>query len=378
MKTYRNFYLLGFVLFLVSGLLRPAYSQVLVKEGPKGFECQLIGRVFFDGGYFINDPQDLKNSFQVNDVRLGARIRFLEDWEAKIELGYGDNKISFKDVYLDYKIGTHLLRLGYYYEPFGNSRVGTANFRFMTSATADKVLGNSRKLGLSYIYDYRWFNFMGGIFSDGDIQKSKSVDQGYSIAAKVVGRPLMSDKKLIHIGVAPRFSSSADQVRFSGGMPTDLLDKSDNVFADAKVSQVINQWKLDLELILLYNKWYFQGQYFLNHVNRYGIENYNGKGGYVQAGYMILGEKHNYNAATGMIVNPAPKSLELLCRYDQVNLNDAGIQGGRLSDITVGLNYFLNKYVAAKLNYSRVMPGNTSPMGGEDFDLIHARIQLSF
>ena len=70
MKTYRNFYLLGFVLFLVSGLLRPAYSQVLVKEGPKGFECQLIGRVFFDGGYFINDPQDLKNSFQVNDVRL--------------------------------------------------------------------------------------------------------------------------------------------------------------------------------------------------------------------------------------------------------------------------------------------------------------------
>ena len=79
-----------------------------------------------------------------------------------------------------------------------------------------------------------------------------------------------------------------------------------------------------------------------------------------------------------MIVNPAPKSLELLCRYDQVNLNDAGIQGGRLSDITVGLNYFLNKYVAAKLNYSRVMPGNTSPMGGEDFDLIQARIQLSF
>lgn len=62
-------------------------------------------------------------SFQVNDLRLGTVIRFEEHWETKIELGYGDSKISLKDIYLNYSIAKHNIRLGYHYEPFGNARV---------------------------------------------------------------------------------------------------------------------------------------------------------------------------------------------------------------------------------------------------------------
>ena len=58
--------------------------------------------------------------------------------------------------------------------------------------------------------------------------------------------------------------------------------------------------------------------------------------------------------------------------------NDAGIRGGRLTDISLGMNYFINKYVAAKINYTHMMVGNSSPKGGDDFDLIQARLQFSF
>lgn len=355
---------------------RALFAQSFVQGKNDHFSWRLIGRVFFDGGAFFNDS--IQSSFQVNDVRLGAQFRFLEHWEAKIELGYGDSKISLKDVFLNYEIREHSVRIGYHYEPFGNARVGTANYRFMTDAASDRAIGNKRKLGVSYSYNHTWFNFMGGVFSDGDIEKSKPVDQGYSLAAKMVGRPLMADKKLIHIGVAPRFNNSHREFTFGAGMPTDLLDKGENTFVGAQVNQVINQWKLDLELILLYNKWYFQGQYFLAHLNRFAADNYNGQGGYAQAGYMILGAKHNYNPKTGMIVNPAPKSLEILCRYDWVNLNDAGIRGGRMSDISLGMNYFINKFVAAKLNYTYLMVGNSAPGGKEKLGLLQARLQFSF
>ena len=375
-SLFRVFLLLFFILH--SSFFISLSAQEFVRGGNNAFEWRLIGRVFFDGGVFFNDTIDRGTSFQVNDVRLGTVVRFMDDWEAKIELGYGDSKISLKDIYLNYTYKESSFRLGYHYEPFGYARVGTSNFRFMSQPTADKALGNSRKLGLSYTYNHDWFNFMGGVFSDGDIQKSKQLDQGYALAAKVVGRPLMSDRKLIHIGVAPRFSSGKDKVSFDGGVPTDLLDKEDNSFLKADVNQVINQWRLDFELIMLYEKWYVHGQYLMAHLNRFAADNYNAKGSYVQVGYMILGAKHNYNPETGMIVNPAPKSLELLVRYDNVNLNNGGIYGGRLSDISVGMNYFINKYVAAKINYTRMMVGETSPMGGDDFDLIQARIQLSF
>ena len=142
------------------------------------------------------------------------------------------------------------------------------------------------------------------------------------------------------------------------------MTKDDNSYVEAKVDQVINQWKLDLEMILLYNKWYFQGQYFLAHLNRFQAGNFNGKGWYGQIGYMLLGAKHNYNAATGMIVNPAPKSLEVVCRNNMIDLNDAGIRGGRLTDISLGMNYFINKYVAAKIKYNHMMVGPRPPPGG--------------
>ena len=38
----------------------------------------------------------------------------------------------------------------------------------------------------------------------------------------------------------------------------------------------------------------------------------------------------------------------------------------------------INKYVAAKINYTHMMVGNSSPKGGDDFDLIQARLQFSF
>lgn len=369
--------------FSLLGLCVVLFSSTSFAQAEKGvkkpdLQWRLIGRVFFDGGFFMNDHLNLGSSFQVNDVRLGTVLTLFEDWEAKIELGYADKAISFKDIYLSYAWKGHVFKLGHQYEPFGYARIGSSNYRFMQHATADEALGTSRKLGLTYSYDRDWWNVMAGVFSNGNVQSGGQLEQGYTLSAKVIARPWMAEKKLLHIGVAPVFIDGKDEVSFGGGVPTMLLADGDNAFLDATVNNVINQWKLDVEGILLCNKWYFQGQYYLGHLNRHDATNYNGQGGYVQAGYLLLGEKHNYDAATGMMKNPAPGSLELLVRYDAVNLNDAGIQGGRLSDVTVGLNYFLNKYIAAKINYTRMMVADASPLGNNRFDVLQARIQLSF
>lgn len=369
--------------FSLLGLCVVLFSSTSFAQAEKGvkkpdLQWRLIGRVFFDGGFFMNDHLNLGSSFQVNDVRLGTVLTLFEDWEAKIELGYADKAISFKDIYLSYAWKGHVFKLGHQYEPFGYARIGSSNYRFMQHATADEALGTSRKLGLTYSYDRDWWNVMAGVFSNGNVQSGGQLEQGYTLSAKAIARPWMAEKKLLHIGVAPVFIDGKDEVSFGGGVPTMLLADGDNAFLDATVNNVINQWKLDVEGILLCNKWYFQGQYYLGHLNRHDAANYNGQGGYVQAGYLLLGEKHNYDAATGMMKNPAPGSLELLVRYDAVNLNDAGIQGGRLSDVTVGLNYFVNKYIAAKINYTRMMVADASPLGNNRFDVLQARIQLSF
>ena len=365
--------LFGLSLFLDGGVS----AQKTVKVDNKPLHIRVLGRAFFDAGFFMNDTLSFGNTVQVNDVRLGTIVSFLDNWEAKVELGYANSKVTFKDVFLGYKYKEHSFRLGYQFEPFGNARIGTTNYRFMQNATADAIFGNGRKIGISYSYNQKWWNVMAGVYSAADIQGSDKMDQGYSLAAKVIGRPVLDEGKVIHLAVAPRFSSDKDVVTFKGGVPTMLLGKGENGMLDVAVDDVINQWKLDCECIMACNKWYFQGQYYLVHLNRSTEDNFTGKGGYAQMGFLILGDHHNYKAKTGMLVNPDAKSLELLVRYNNVNLNNSGIVGGRMSDITVGMSYFLNKYVGAKINYTRMMAGNTAVKGG-DFDLIQARIQVSF
>lgn len=359
-------------------LFTPLRAQGFVVSKTNNFEWRLMGRVFFDGGVFFNDNAGLGNGFQINDLRLGTQILFLQDWNVKIELGYGDEKISLKDVYINYKAGEHNIRLGYYHEPFGVDRIGSTNFKFIETSSADKTFGSSRKLGVSYIYNQTYFNFMGGMFSDGNINKANQLNQGYTLSAKFIGRPVAGDGRLLHLAVAPRFSSNSEEIRFNGGVPTSLLSGEDNRFVSATIDRVINQWKMEAELIAIYRKWYVEGHYLIAHVNRAGVENYNGQGGYVQGGYMILGEKQNYNPVTGMVANAAPKSLEILCRYNRTNLNDAGIMGGRLSDVSVAMNYFINKYIAARINYVHVMTSDNAPAGTDDFDLVQARLQFAF
>lgn len=359
-------------------LFTPLRAQGFVVSKTNNFEWRLMGRVFFDGGVFFNDNAGLGNGFQINDLRLGTQILFLQDWNVKIELGYGDEKISLKDVYINYKAGEHNIRLGYYHEPFGVDRIGSTNFKFIETSSADKTFGSSRKLGVSYIYNQTYFNFMGGVFSDGNINKANQLNQGYTLSGKFIGRPVAGDGRLLHLAVAPRFSSNSEEIRFNGGVPTSLLSGEDNRFVSATIDRVINQWKMEAELIAIYRKWYVEGHYLIAHVNRAGVENYNGQGGYVQGGYMILGEKQNYNPVTGMVANAAPKSLEILCRYNRTNLNDAGIMGGRLSDVSVAMNYFINKYIAARINYVHVMTSDNAPAGADDFDLVQARLQFAF
>lgn len=370
--------ILSLVLLLPMKEISSLQAQGFVVSETNGFEWRLIGRVFFDAGAFFHDKADLGNGVQINDLRLGTRIHFLQHWNVKMELGYGDEKVSIKDVYINYEMGNHEIRLGYYHEPFGIDRVGSTNFKFIETASADKTFGSSRKLGVSYLYNQTYFNFMGGVFSDGNPGKANQMNQGYTASVKFIGRPVVGDGRLLHLAIAPRFSSHGDRIELKGGVPTTLLSGEDNRFVLADVTQAINQWKMEAEVIGIYRKWYFEGHYLMAHINRAGLPNYNGQGGYVQGGYLILGEKQNYNPVTGMVANPAPKSLEILCRYNLTNLNDAGITGGKISDITVGMNYFLNRYIAARLNYVHVMTSHNAPGGADDFDLIQGRIQFSF
>lgn len=375
--------LLLFVLFVLCA--GAASAQLTLRTEKGDFSCRFIGRALFDFGVFADDKTELGNSVDLYDVRLGAVLDFADHWGGKIELGFVNNKVSLKDVYLDFRKGSHLVILGHYFEYFAlGARIGSSDMKFNGYTATDQAFGDRRKFGISYAYKRERWDLCVGVFDDKDAGSSADdEDEGYVVASRVQYRPYLKDGQVVHVALSSRFYKLGDKTEhrlsYRAGAPSTLVSEK---FLRAELTDAKSEWKYAADVVMTLGRWYAQAEYLRTRVKRLdGAPAYDGEGGYAQVGYALLGGRYSYNMSTGMASSTGPKSLELLCRYNFTNMNDrgTGIMGGQQHDISVGAIYYFNKHVALKASYTNVSVDKHSPVAGkQSFDMVQGRIQVSF
>jgi hypothetical protein len=83
-------------------------------------------------------------------------------------------------------------------------------------------------------------------------------------------------------------------------------------------------------------------------------------GGYVQISWFITGEHRAYDPAQGKFVQTAlkgnvfrgegPGAWQLAARWSVLDLNDGEVNGGRLEDVTLGINWHLSSHCRLMLD----------------------------
>lgn len=97
-------------------------------------------------------------------------------------------------------------------------------------------------------------------------------------------------------------------------------------------------------------------------------------GGYVEGLYFLTGENRDYNRVSGVFNRVIPKNnanfaeckygaWQVGARYDWLNLNAPGINGGQAQDATFGVNWFLNPNLRFQVNYVLTHVNNAGPSG---------------
>lgn len=222
---------------------------------------------------------------------------------------------------------------------------------------------------------------------------------------------------LLHIGGSYNYSrisaASADERRYQArvipeffvGDPAGggLTAAGTPFFADTGAIPASDMNLLGVELAWQRGPLHVQAEYMGTIVNQIGGPSLYYDGAYVQGGYFLTGEHRTYNTTNGALDKVVPAhefhtvgrqpcgwgAWEVTARVSYVNLNDPGFtlaptatvppspNPGRLTDTTLGLNWFWNAYTQVQFNWIHCFLDNAAT-GDSDCDIFAARFQLGF
>lgn len=348
---------------------------------------KLTGRLFLDGGLYTHKPAQLHSGVGIPDIRLGAKLHILSKWYVKLDIGFAKNKVSLKDAYVEYNKNNHYFRGGYMIGFFSLEESNSTNeYIFNTATNVAETFYSDRRIGISYTRSLPLYYFSAGAFCGDGLNFSEKTAQGYNFTGRGVWRPVNTPDKLFHIGTGILFKVP-DKNTETGKRPLTIGSKGVTYLASPKtvgitIDNAIHQIQGNIEILFFDNRWIFQTEYLLMRIKEKTFSSvYKAQGGYIQGGLLLKGEHFDYDKLDALPLIPTdPHSVLLVCRYNYTDLNDKSVHllGGQQHDISIGVNYYFNKYICSKLNYSELWLDKYSNIGKSRVGIIQARLQIRF
>ena len=364
------------------GFLLAFLFPIIVSANTDG-PVKLGGRLFIDGGLFTKNSYSAHAKAEITDVRLTGKITLPDEWYTKIDVGFAGNKVSLKDAFVQKKWGNNNFRIGYMLGMCCIEQSASTNdYVFMTGANAAETFYLGRRVGVSYTFSQNKYYCSAGLFCGDGAEYDDKVLPGYNATLRGVFRPLNEAGKLLHLGVGGLFrrpdreKEQKDRlVTFSSNGVTGLSVPS---VLDIEINNVKHTFQWNLEALYLSRRFFLQGEYLNMNVQRAQAACYRPWGAYIQGGFLIQGNFFNYDEWDALPLTPKEsKSLLLSGRINVTNLNDGPVKGGMQQDITVGLNYYMNKFLILKLNGSVVWTKDMEEVK-RSFGVLQARLQVRF
>ncbi len=367
------------------------------QEQETKFSIKPTGRMLLDGAVYMPDGDGFSDGVAMPDIRMGAKVSYGK-WAAKIDVGYGFGKISMKDVYMQYNFNPYnLLRMGYFVHQFGLNAATSSSMKPAMEAPITDTFFNAtgRNLGVMYVYDKdKFFLGVSGIVAGTSMTEPANEQGKTSIGAlnRFVYRPCFNDGLIAQVGMSLWYQTamhkridnenggktlSAGYFDFSAGFPTRVCKVS---MLGADIQEAKGVFKLSPEVVLAKDRIALEGQYYYMNIGRHALPSYKAQGVYGLLRGLLIGDRYGYSHGDAGLATPKPGSLEMILGYNYTDANcgKAGIFGGVSNDYSVTLNYYINKYMLARLRYSYTDVRNSDVQHDRHVNTIQARLQIIF
>jgi phosphate-selective porin OprO/OprP len=347
------------------------------------------------------------SDFEGGDIRglrfgvVGALNHFKRPWVYTVfgathafDKGFETDEIddyTWFDYRLDIPVSDNMtLSVGKQKEPISMERImSMVNLPMQERTTTSDAFLPSRNLGivLSGRTSNERVTWAGGIFNNFIDSGESASDTPTAFVGRTTWLPLVSEDEsnIVHLGLGYRYSNGKLGARFSSSpefnkSPT-FLDTGfsiDNGRIDADSFDTIN-----LEVSWRRGPYWLHSEYVASRVDSPTYGNLNFSGYHITGSWIVSGEMRDYNRKSGIFrLVPVAKDVnrggwgawEISTRWSSTDLQDRGINGGKVDLLSFGVNWWLTPVFNVNLNY-RLINNQTNGLSGDSSGLM-ARLML--
>ncbi|MEH6549939.1 MAG: porin [Pseudomonadales bacterium] len=353
------------------------------------------GRLAVDAGILNQDDSldeaypGLENNTDLRSAQLILSGNFGPSIFYKLQYEAGSLNDGLKDAYVVLQNVPYLnnLRIGQGKEPFSLEYLTSFKFLTFMERSLPTALGAGRNWGIMTYNTAlnQKMTWAVGLFAQSSKWGDVTIDtgEGVDISTRITGIPYenMESNTHIHIGINLLLRKNTDGMQITTLPETQLTSIT---YIDTGVLDSDAAINSGIELAIRRGPYSLQAEANQSRISlNDGTEN-TYRGYYLLGSYFITGEFRRYNRGAATFAQVIPlKPLgqggwgawEFAARLSSMDLNSGEYRGGKETNITLGLNWYLNKDVRVMLNY---INSNIDSQASGRMHNIQTRIQYTF
>ena len=367
-----------------SARIRTGADGITYKPGAGKTSFRLGGRLHLEGVSFNGDSGLYQDDWGVRRARLYIAGRLGDDWRFMVDRDIGGTSTGWKSVWIGYNGIRHVrLRAGQMVAPMGMEELSAAGDIPFVERGLPTALVPGLLTGVQANYAHAgWTASLGYFGNPINVEFGKSSATGRSRSGRLTWAPLRSHRNTLHLGLSieRRNIDPGSLFRIASAPETGLTRTT--LFNTGNLAGVQDLRRRGYELAWESGPLQVQAESITMDVTRLARPTAHFTGWYAQASWMLTGESRPYAASRGTFGGIDPRhhwgALELAIRRSHLDLEDGRVTGGRGTDDSVGVNWYLGRNLRLMGDYTRshARPDRSGLV--RDIGLYQASVQVDF
>ena len=331
-------------------------------------------------GIHINRKQKNYKVISETELRrasIDIECEIYEYWEAEFQVSFEDEDQGpeVEDAFIAFtRWDNFSFLIGQTKEPFGLEELTSSKqISLIERSMATNAFAPGNHPGFEISGHQRPFTWAIGAFEAEDNEYRRDT---YALTGRFVFTPWEHEKRILHIGVAGSF-------RDFNGEDYKIKTHAEVHTAEEIVRSVeipADEVQLyGLELVSIFGPFSIQAEHMSANIKASAGNDASYEGYYIQGSYFLTGETRSYKKGAFKSTKPLHTygALELLFRYSFLDAEDNN-NGVRVSNFTLGANYYLNKWIRLMANYINTTLIDGVSEAKSNADAVSFRIQYAF